>query len=333
MKHKIHILIALTAIAFLSSCDVSEDGFKPIDGSFLKLNVSANTLQFSAMKGASDEFSISSTVRWIIDCQDPHFSFSQTSGTGDAKITVFADRNLSSNVLKSTFRVISEDVNGLEYTVSMEQNRTLFPSALEPSFYDYPEEGGEQTLDLTSSIDWMFEFEKSAAGFRILPDEKGSGSYNPFDVSLVWGPNYTASPRSVTLAFVPSSYDDRVALDDKLPPSITLTQAAGTLPRNVSLLLGKPSGTECEVALRFESVAPVEECGVILNGGKRVQASLPSPESREVFLTITGLTENKEYTVTPYVISKVGESQGPAQTIRTDGSEPSEDDNDPVKPI
>lgn len=341
MKHKIHILTALTAIALLSSCDVTEDGFKPIDRSSLRFAVNVSALQFGAQQGSTAEFTISGNVPWVINCNDSHFSFSRTSGDGDATVTVTAERNSGSDRLQSSFQVVGVDGSGFEHTVSMEQNIVLFPATLGLTSYNFPQEGGEHSIELSCSVDWMFEIEgtdQSKEGFHILPGESGPGVYRPFDVTFVWGPNYTLDSRSVTLQFMPVHEQDQMQFVGDLPPAITLTQDAGTLPQNISLTLGAPSYTECTAALRFASVAPVEECGVILTAGAdahefRIAAPLASADSREVTWTITGLTENTKYTVTPYVISKVGEVRGSAQSIQTEGSEPSEDDNDPVKPI
>lgn len=74
--------------------------------------------------------------------------------------------------------------------------------------------------------------------------------------------------------------------------------------------------------LSFESSAPIEGCGVILKDASgtetRKEAPLASPDDRNVKWTLDGLTEGARYIVTPYVVSKVGESLGESQELSMD---------------
>lgn len=315
----------MAALTLLTACDTTEEAFEPGDKSRIKLSVNPTSLEFGADNGASAEFEITSTVHWTIDCKDSRFSFSQNSGKGNGTISVTAQRNSGSEVIRSSFQVLADNAEGLDIdqTVSMEQNIVLFPQTLDISGYTYPETGGEQTASqVLCTINWKFETEGSTDGFSIDPGMSGSGRYRAFDIRFVWEPNYTQQERSVTLSFIPQSESDQNSFAGKMPEPFTLTQAAGTLPDNISIAFGNPTYTECEMDLSFESSAPIEGCGVILKDASgtetRKEAPLASPDDRNVKWTLDGLTEGARYIVTPYVVSKVGESLGESQELSMD---------------
>lgn len=104
--------MGLMSIGILSSCEVTEDGYRPIDESFFKLDVSDTSLTFGAEAGATAEFKISSTVYWQIECQDHHFRCSPSYGSTDAVVTVTAESNNSQSRIVASVNVEAPDNDG-----------------------------------------------------------------------------------------------------------------------------------------------------------------------------------------------------------------------------
>lgn len=326
MTKHILLLTTVAAVGILTGCDTTEEGFRPGDKSEIKLGVSATTLEFAASAGSTATLGITGNSKWTIDCDDSHFKFSKKSGEGATDVTVETTSRNPDKTYTISFNVIAEDAEGLNLNqqVTLTQEAIQISDKLTPVFTSYPEEGAEQEIEVKCTVGWIFNTDGTAAskaGFRVDP-QSGDGRARAFKVKLIYDPNYTEEERSVSVTFDPSSSADLTTLQDNLPPAITLTQAAGTRPKELKMELGTPTYTDCQVTLKFESKAPIEECGVTLTGGgldgEVFRATLASPDDHVVTWTLEGLKEGALYSVTPFVVSKVGRTEGNSEQLRMD---------------
>ena len=118
------------------------------------LLVSPSAVSVPADGGKSNEISITGNVSWTAVCDNPAFTLSKTSGTGDDVITVSADANASDAVLSANITISTvEDVAVKSYTVAVKQ---MSPAGM-PSFdgnvtFSLVSEGNIYTVEESAKI-------------------------------------------------------------------------------------------------------------------------------------------------------------------------------------
>lgn len=323
-----YTLAALAALPFLSACDTTDDVYMPGDTKGIHWTIEPTSLAFGAEKGDTDTIKITnSSVKWNIVCTDNNYQFSKLSGEGNGEVIVTVlGNNEGKERLTSSLTIEPVNAEGVlaDQPITMTQNIVIFPEelpGLDTSIY--PETGDSRSIQILSTIYWEFEDPEDSdklaelpTGFSISPGETGVGKFNNQTLIFTWEPNYTKEVRSVSLQLAPQSDNYKATYAGK-PAAFTLTQAAGTLPSDLSLTHGTPSFEEVEMTLRFNSNAPIDSCGVMLNG-RSYRAPLADADARQVTWNIVGLTEGARYTAVPFVVSKVGRANGDEQSFYMD---------------
>lgn len=313
-------LLGVAAALLLGGCDTVEESVMPGDIKGIKLEVNKSGVYLAADEGAQSTFTITGTVSWYIDCEDTRYTFSPAEGKGDATVTVTAQANTGDErTAKFYVRAYNSEGLNIDRDVNITQANVVFQMD-SPNFTTYPETGGEQSYEVLTTVNWKYEVTLVAGvdsdlnDFYILPGKEGVGDYYKLTVTFGWKPNYTTSERSVKVTFKPvnDQYNTNIG-QEKLPQPFTLTQAAGTFPKNLSLRLGEASETECVGEIGYESAAPIDACGIVLydsQGNKLREVAAEKtgdlyPQNGPTQVKITGLTEGTTYQAAPYVVSRV----------------------------
>ena len=316
-----HAAIAVLAL-LLSGCDTTEDGYYvgSLDDVYLTADP-ATQLRVPA-DGQPRDINVLSNVEWEIEAPEGTFAASASGHKGNGTITVTAGLNVNDQVRSATLRIYARE---FDKSISIDLIQAKMSFSMETQeFAEAPEQGAVNKLLFNSSIDWRFNISDGESGWLDFdPGLSGGGDWNEIEVSASWKPNYTTSPRSVTLQLYPS--DESLLEYITLPPRFTMTQAAGTLPADIALTAsGAPTYYTIPLSITYKSNAPIDELGVIIAGsGQRFVAPLQQgavyPQNGSYNFTLDGLEQNTHYTLTPFVKSKVGEVSGSQLQIITDG--------------
>lgn len=318
------LFFSLNIALALSSCDTTEEGYHVGTVNDVYLTTDPATQLRIPADGQAQTINVLANVPWEVEAPERTFTVTTSSDrTGNGTITVSAGVNVSEAV-SATLRIYARDFN-LSTTIELVQAKMTFAMTLpEDGYPEAPEQGATYMTPFSSSIDWRFNvIEGSADWLTFTPAITGPGDWNVIEASIAWLPNYTTSPRSATLQLIPA--EEAVLNYITLPDRFTLTQAAGTLPSDISVTLnGEADKTSASLTVAYKSAAPVDEVGVKVSGptGERsfvapLQSETAYPQSGSLTFTLDGLEEGTDYSLTPFVVSKVGESVGEPLAIRT----------------
>jgi len=301
--------------AVLCGCDTTEDAYHLGGLSDVRFStVPASQLRLTA-DGKAKDIEVASNVYWDVQNLGNRFTVKASTDKGDGTVSVEGPVNINAEQTPSETVLISARDFDKEIRIEVIQAKLSFAMA-DSEYPEIPEEGGKVPLKFNSSIDWQFKAQSGDTGWlEFNPGYSGEGGWNEIEVSAVWTPNYTTSPRNIELQLRP--VDPSLEEFITLPSIFTLTQAAGTLPLNLAVgIVGVPTRTESRVRVSYESKAPVEEVGVTLSAnGVEVtkKAAVPEggfPMTGSVEFVLTDLTAGTLYEVSPYVVSKVGKRTG-----------------------
>lgn len=328
IKYIRNIILMSAFGAVLTGCDTTEDAYHLGDLNDVKIStVPVSQLRLAA-DGKAMDIEVTSNVYWSVENLGNRFTVQASTDKGDGTISVSGPVNVNATQTPSETVLITARDFDKEIRIEVLQARLQFDMS-EREYAVAPQEGTEVALRFNSSIDWQFVARSGELGWLTFnPGATGAGEWDEMEVTALWTPNYTTSPRSVELQLRPS--DESLLEFITLPSSFILSQEAGTLPENVGVsITGEPTLSECPVSVSYSSKAPIETVGVILSGnGSETRVVAPMPEggyplSGNVAFNLTGLAEGTRYEVRPYVISRVGETVGDmTESFITDATTP-----------
>lgn len=326
IKYIRNIILMSAFGAVLTGCDTTEDAYHLGDLSDVKIStVPVSQLRLAA-DGKAMDIEVTSNVYWSVENLGNRFTVQASTDKGDGTISVSGPVNVNATQTPSETILITARDFDKEIRIEVLQARLQFDMS-EREYAVASQEGTEVALRFNSSIDWQFVARSGELGWLTFnPGATGAGEWDEMEVTALWTPNYTTSPRSVELQLRPS--DESLLEFITLPSSFILSQEAGTLPENVGVSIsGEPTLSECPVSVSYSSKAPIETVGVILSGnGSETRVVAPTPESGyplsgNVAFNLTGLAEGTRYEVRPYVVSRVGETVGDmTESFITDAS-------------
>ncbi len=327
MKPSLYLARLLGATALLAlalpSCDTTEAGYHVGTLNDVYLTADPAPQLLVPADGQARQITVASNVAWEIDAPESVFSAKTSDHVGEGTITVTAGVNVNSDQARSgSLRIYARDFNK-SITIELVQAKMNF-SMISQDYPEAPEQGMTYKLAFNSTIDWRFNASEGEIGWLdFSPASTGGGEWNEIEVAATLLPNYTTEPRSITLQLYPS--DANLLEYISLPPRFTLTQAAGTIPTDVVLsAAGEPTYYTIPLSISYRSAAPIDELGVIIAGTDQrfvapLQQDAAYPQSGTYNFTLDGLDQDKLYTLTPFVRSKVGETLGDQIQVRTDG--------------
>ncbi|MDE6535970.1 MAG: BACON domain-containing protein [Muribaculaceae bacterium] len=328
------LFFSLNLAMTLSSCDTTEEGYHvgTVDDVYLTTDP-ATQLRIPA-DGKAQTINVLSNVDWEIETLDGAFDATASDRNGDGTITVTAGLNINSDQARTaSMRIYAKDFNK-SVTIELIQAKMNF-SMNSQEFAEAPEQGMTYNLSFNCSVDWRFNVTEGEINWlNFNPGSTGGGDWNEIEVSATMLPNYTTEPRSITMQLYPSdaSFLEYITL----PPRFTLTQAAGTLPSDINLSLNGELTNPSSIPLiiSYNSNSPIDEIGVIVSTNNQrfvvpLQQGNSYPQSGTYPFTFESTEQIFDYTLTPFVSSKVGESTGEPLAITFRG--PQEGDNQPIK--
>ncbi|MEQ8704075.1 MAG: GEVED domain-containing protein [Phaeodactylibacter sp.] len=156
---------------------------------------------------------ITSNASWTLSSSQSWATLSQTSGTGNATVTVSYSENATSNQRTVALTLNSPGQPGQTATILQNAAATGPILTITPSSQQVGAAAGQTTVQVSSNVSWSANTNQSWATLSM-----GSGSGNQTLV-VTYTANPTGSPRSVMV----------ILSTPGLPPqTATITQAAGT---------------------------------------------------------------------------------------------------------
>ena len=154
--------------------------------------LSANEISFTS-SGGSEKIMVTSNQSWIVSGEyAPWLTFSKTSGTGDATLTISAEANTSTS---SRTHLITFEAGGETYTVSVIQAGATPTFSVTPTSIYFTSTGESKTLTINSSQSWTAS---SNVSWASLSSSSGTGNAT---LTLTAETNTTSGNRSGTVTF------------------------------------------------------------------------------------------------------------------------------------
>lgn len=281
------------------------------------LSFNVDQLTF-ASKGETKSLVIESNSTWEIRGAEEWFTLSQTSGKGNATISISAIENGNENE-RTAILTISGTTLSDHVTITQEGRSTnLTASVTNISFEAI---GGTQGLRLEGTATWTAT---SSATWLTLDKISGEGTD---ELQLTCDANNLENERQATITI---SYG---AISKHQTIVVSVTQKAAQLPvltQPVAVSVGREQMT---VKSSVSSHFPITERGFVwsttnstpttANSSKRAEGT-----SEGSFQTdITGLSSGTTYYIRAFATSAVGTAYSPVLTVTTAGGRPGEDDN------
>jgi hypothetical protein len=174
---------------------------------------------------------INSNVSWTLSSSQSWATLSQTSGTGDATITVSYDENATSTQRTVALTLNSPGQSAQTATILQNAAATGPELTISPSSQQVGAPSGQTTVQVSSNVGWSANTSQSWATINAT---SGNGNQT---LVVTYTENTTGSPRSVMV----------ILSTPGLPPqTATITQAAGTTAtlsiNPASITVEHPSG-------------------------------------------------------------------------------------------
>ncbi len=315
-----------------SGCNTTESDFYIGDINDVKLTTDPVISQLRlAADGAESEIKVVSNVKWELIPPEHPFSASATSTEGNGIIKVWSINNINTAATPtSELTVRAVDFYEKYFKVTLIQQQLLFQMG--DNDYDgiTQQEGGNVDIMIKSSIDWKFDITGNSDWIKLEPGAEGKGSWDDITVKVTWTPNYTTSPRDITLRLVP--LDQKWLEQGVTPPDpFVLRQEAGTLPTDIVLNTSEAEKTYIPMSIQYSSKSPIEKVELeVINISQIDQqpniVTVPNnyggdnyPESGNINFTLDNLEPGTPYIITPVVTSKVGTAKGESKRVQTRG--------------
>lgn len=330
--------LLICTLLTIASCDTIEDAYYPGPMPTDVLSVNVAEVRLNA-DGTPQDVGVTAICYWDASLTDNQnvFNISSSTNRGDGVVSVGADSNYGSGVKTATLVISARNFNK-DVTVNVMQSSLTFEMAAK----DYPatpEQGGSVDLKFDSSTGWTFVVQPNGSDpndvgsldwLEFTPGVTGDGSFYETTVTATWKPNYTTSPRMITLVLRPLNEDILNYLDrDKLPQPFALVQEAGTRVREIAATVGEPDYHGCDVTISYKSTAPVTDAGIKLYESEGTEVGTFSaekvngdyPASGQVTVHLSDLKEGMHYIAQPFVASMVGVETGESVEFTTKSDE------------
>ena len=247
---------------------------------------------------------------------------------GTTTVNLTAQRNDRRDARDATLKLVCFGTEEETYNIPVQlQGRTPVLNLAGPTNISCTD--SSPTFSILSNYNWQGQLTTSTGGTwaRFANGSQlmtGVASAEVMPLVVTCDPNTTTSERSFTLMIM--------AGENEAQQSLTVTQAAGTLPEVGALSIANVKGDEATIQFSVSSSTfPVTSCGVELSVSENMQSTTAhavqgTAFSGSVTLTLTGLTSGQTYYVRPYAKNAVGRVQGNVVTFAT-LSIPGPDDN------
>lgn len=315
-----------------SGCNTIETDFYIGNINDVKLTTDPEISQLRlAADGAETEIKVVSNVKWELIPPEHPFSASATSTEGDGTIKVWSTNNINaSETPSSELTVRAVDFPEKSFKITLIQQQLLFQMEDKNSAdIITSQKGGDVEIMIRSSIDWKLDITENADWIKLNPGAEGKGNWEDITLKVIWTPNYTTSPREISIRLLPS--DDQWLGNVKPTEPIVLRQEAGTLPTDIVLTASEADKTSVPLSIQYASEAPVEKVELeVINISSIDQqtnvVTVPNnsgsenyPESGNINFTLDNLEPGTPYILTPIVTSKVGTAKGESKRVQTRG--------------
>ncbi|GEM_PF-304509 len=154
--------------------------------------LSANEISFTS-SGGNKTLTVTSNQSWTVSSDVTWLSLSDTSGSGDATLTISATANTSINSRSGT---ITFKAGNTSYTVSTSQAGATPTFSVTPTSASFSSSGGNKTLTITSNQSWTVS---SDVTWLSLSKTSGTGDGT---LTLTAESNSSAGNRSGEVTFV-----------------------------------------------------------------------------------------------------------------------------------
>ena len=217
---------------------VSQEGEDPI------LTISPESLSFSA-DGGNKSITVTSNLSWTATSSDAWLTLSNSSGEGDATLTVMAQENPSTSSRTASVTFKGKDIT---FTVIVTQEGASPAFSVTPTTLSFTSSGGSQSVSIKSNQTWTASFDVS---WLSLSTASGTGDAT---VSITAQANTYTDNRAGTVTFTSGGktytvtvIQDGAAIHFEITPTtITFTAKGGS--KSVSVMSNQPWTVSSDVS-------------------------------------------------------------------------------------
>lgn len=273
--------------------------------------------------GGQQEFTITCNTQWTITGTADWLALSATKGTGSREVTAIVSE-IQTDQDRSTTLTVSAEEGVRTALVVVKQMGKVISLDVTPTTLTFAALGGNADMTVTCNADWT-----CSASDDWLSLSTAAGTTPGGTVTATCGANTQPQPRTAIITFRSGTKVE--------PITVTLTQAAGTIPTVTTPVADLTSITKytATVSFAYESAFPVTEYGIWYG-------TSPDPVANGICLSFTGsnqlqgsatvdlsgLASHTLYYIRAYARSTVGTAYSPAiATVTTLGDIPGQDDN------
>ncbi len=206
------------------------------DGKGILFSITPESLSFSA-DGGNETITVTSNLSWTVTSSDAWLTLSNSSGEGDATLTVVAQENPSTSSRSGILTFKGKDIT---FTVNVTQEGASPAFSVTPTSLSFTSSGGNQSVSITSNLSWTASFNDS---WLSLSNSSGEGDAT---LSILAQANTSTDNRAGTVTFTAGgkTYSVTIIQDgvathfDVTPTTLAFTSKGGS--KSVSVMSNQP---------------------------------------------------------------------------------------------
>lgn len=206
------------------------------DGEGILFSITPESLSFTA-EGGNETITVTSNLSWTVTSSDAWLTLSNSSGEGDATLTVVAQENTSTSSRSGILTFKGKDIT---FTVNVTQEGASPNFSVTPTTLSFTSSGGSQSVSIKSNQAWTASFDVS---WLSLSTASGTGDAT---VSITAQANTSTDNRAGTVTFTSGgkTYTVTVIQDgaathfEITPTTITFTSKGES--KSISIMSNQP---------------------------------------------------------------------------------------------
>ena len=206
------------------------------DGEGILFSITPESLSFTA-EGGNETITVTSNLSWTVTSSDAWLTLSNSSGEGDATLTVVAQENTSTSSRSGILTFKGKDIT---FTVNVTQEGASPNFSVTPTTLSFTSSGGSQSVSIKSNQAWTASFDVS---WLSLSTASGTGDAI---VSITAQANTSTDNRAGTVTFTSGgkTYTVTVIQDgaathfEITPTTITFTSKGES--KSISIMSNQP---------------------------------------------------------------------------------------------
>ena len=257
------------------------------DGKGILFSITPESLSFTA-EGGNETITVTSNLSWTVTSSDAWLTLSNSSGEGDATLTVVAQENTSTSSRSGILTFKGKDIT---FTVNVTQEGASPNFSVTPTTLSFTSSGGNQSVSVKSNQAWTVSFDVS---WLSLSTASGTGDAT---VSITAQANTSTDNRAGTVTFTSGgkTYTVTVIQDgaathfEITPTTITFTSKGES--KSISIMSNQPWTVSSDASwLKLSDNSGTSDATLSVTAEENTSTSSRSG-------TVTFKSSGKDYTV------------------------------------